>query len=373
MWERLWQMLVKEFIHIFRDPRMRAVVFVTPIIQLVVLGYAATTDLSEVRTAVADLDRSAESRELVRRLEASGHFRLVAHASAPRALGDLLDRGRVRLALQIDPGFASDLRRGRPAVVQVLVDGTDSNAAGVVADHVSRIVARLNRDLARAGRPGPAAEEAGLDLRIRTWYNPDLRSQLYYVPGVIAILIMLTSLLLTSMAIVRERELGTMEQLLVTPIRPVELILGKTIPFALIGFFDVALITAVAVFWFQVPIRGSLVLLFAATACYLLSALGIGLSISTVSRTQQQALMTTFLFFQPAMLLSGFVFPIANMPPAVQYLTYLNPLRYFLTIIRGIFLKGNGLDVLWPEVLALLVLGTVVMAVSSLRFRTRLE
>lgn len=373
MWERLRHMLIKEFIQIFRDPRMRAVVFVTPIIQLVVLGYAATTDLSQVRTAVADLDRTPESRELVRRLESSGHFLVVERATAPRRLGELIDRGRVKLALQIDPGFATDLLRGRQAVVQVLVDGTDSNTAGVVADYVNRIVARLNRDLGRDGLAVRTPERAGLDLRVRTWYNPDLRSQLYYVPGVIAILIMLTSLLLTSMAIVRERELGTMEQLLVTPIRPAELILGKTLPFALIGFFDVALITAVAVFWFEVPIRGSLALLFAATACYLLSALGIGLYISTVSRTQQQALMSTFFFFQPAMLLSGFVFPIANMPPVVQYVTYLNPLRYFLIVIRGVFLKGNGLDVLWPQVLALFVLGSVVMTVSTFRFRTRLE
>jgi len=222
-----------------------------------------------------------------------------------------------------------------------------------------------------AALAGPGAGE--VQLRARAWYNPDLRSRNFYVPGVMAILIMLTSLLLTSMAIVREREIGTMEQLMVTPIRPVELILGKTLPFALIGFFDVALITAVAVFWFAVPIRGSLLLLCGATALYLLSALGIGLFISTVSRTQQQALMTTFFFFQPAMLLSGFVFPIANMPEAIQYLTYLNPLRYFLVIIRGIFLKGSGADVLWPHMLALFLLGSGVLTVSALRFRKRLE
>jgi ABC-2 type transport system permease protein len=213
----------------------------------------------------------------------------------------------------------------------------------------------------------------GLELRARAWYNPDLRSQAFYVPGVIAILIMLTLLLMTSMAIVREREIGTMEQLMVSPIRPTELILGKTLPFALIGYFDVLLITTLAVFWFDVPIRGTLALLFGTTALYLMSVLGIGLYISTISHTQQQAMMTTFFFFQPAMLLSGFAFPIANMPEAIQWLTYLNPLRYFLVIIRGIFLKGNGVEVLWPQLLALFVLGGVVLTASILRFHKRLE
>ncbi len=215
--------------------------------------------------------------------------------------------------------------------------------------------------------------EVAITLRSRAWYNPDLRSRNYNVPGVIALIIMLTSLLLTSMAIVCEREIGTMEQLMVTPIRPAELILGKTLPFALIGFFDVILITAVAVFWFAIPIQGSLFLLFGATALYLLSTLGIGLFISTVSRTQQQALMSTFFFYLPAVLLSGFMFPIANMPAAVQYVTYANPLGYFLVIIRGIFLKGNGSTVLWPQMLALLILGATVITASSLRFRKRLE
>jgi ABC-2 type transport system permease protein len=382
MWERLEHMLIKEFIQIFRDPRMRAVVFVTPIIQLVVLGYAVTTDITRIATAVADFDGTQETRELVRRFESSGYFRVVRRVGEARALADLLDAGRVKAALQFDPGFTTDLKRGRTAAVQVLVDGTDSNTAGVVIDYANRIIAQYSRDAAREALArrrvalGPAATGErlpGIDLRVRAWYNPDLSSRNYYVPGVIATLIMLTSLLLTAMAIVREREIGTMEQLMVTPIRPAELILGKTLPFALIGFVDVALITLVAVFWFEVPIRGSLLLLFGSTALYLLSALGIGLFISTVSRTQQQALMTTFFFFQPAMLLSGFVFPIANMPVAIQYLTYLDPLRYFLVIIRGIFLKGNGPAVLWPQMLALLILGAAVFTLSTLRFRKRLE
>ncbi len=263
------------------------------------------------------------------------------------------------------------------------MDGTDSNTASVAMDYTNRIINQVTRERLQAGLAARSLASGtlsaslrglpGIELRSRAWYNPDLRSRNYFVPGVIAILIMLTLLLMTSMAIVREREIGTMEQLMVSPIRPAELILGKTLPFALIGFFDVALITTVAVFWFAIPIRGSMVLLFGATAIYLLPVLGIGLFISTISRTQQQALMSTFFFFQPAMLLSGFVFPIANMPEPIQYLTYVNPLRYFLVIIRGIFLKGNGVGILWPHMLALFLLGLTVLTASTLRFQKRLN
>ena len=385
MWERLRHMLIKEFIQILRDPRMKAVIFVTPIMQLLVFGYAVTTDIAEIPVAVADFEQSQQTRELVRRFERSGYFRVTHRIGEARMAQELLDRGAVRAVLQFDPGFTTDLVRGRPAALQILVDGTDSNTASVVLDYANRIVSQFNREAesralavrqVAAGTPSPTTPRLALgaiDLRTRVWYNPDLRSRNYNVPGVIAIILMLTSLLLTSMAVVREREIGTMEQLLVSPIRPAELILGKTLPFGLIGFFNVALITLVAVFWFGVPIRGSLLLLFGATALYLLSTLGIGLFISTVSRSQQQALMSTFFFYLPAVLLSGFMFPIANMPPAVQVLTLVNPLRYFLVIIRGIFLKGNGPAVLWPQMLALLLLGTAVFTVSTLRFKKRLE
>ncbi len=383
MLERLWRILVKEFIQLFRDPRMRPLILGTPILQLVVLGHAVTTDVRNVRAAVADFDGTQESRELVRRFTSSGYFTIVRQVGDARALGRLMDEGQVKVGVHIDPGFAADIARGRTAIVQILVDGTDSNTAGIVSGYANRIVAEYNRGVARpriAGVSGMAATRAeirpgtgGLELRARAWYNLELESRNFYVPGIIAVLLMLTSLLLTSMSIVREREIGTMEQLLVTPIRPAELILGKTIPCALIGFFDVALITTLAVLWFEVPVRGSLVLLFFATGLYLLSGIGIGLYISTVSTTQQQALMSTFFFFQPAMLLSGFVFPIANMPPAIQVLTLVDPIRYYLVVIRGVFLKGNGLDVLWPELLALAALGVTILTLSALRFRKRLE
>jgi ABC-2 type transport system permease protein len=382
MWERLKHMLVKEFVQIFRDPRMKPVLLGTPILQLFVIGYAVTTDVTNVATAVLDFDRTQETREIVRRFESSGYFRIVRRVEDPREVRRLIDQGEVKAALQFDPGFTRDLVRGPTAVIQVIVDGTDSNTASVVMDYTNRIVNQIVRERLQAALAARSAASGSLavslrslpsiELRSRAWYNPDLRSRNYYVPGVIAILIMLTLMMMTAMAIVREREIGTMEQLMVSPIRPVELILGKTLPFALIGFFDVALITTMAVFWFVIPVRGSLVLLYAATGLFLLPVLGIGLFISTISRTQQQALMSTFFFFQPAMLLSGFAFPIANMPEAIQYLTYLNPLRYFLVIIRGIFLKGNGVDVLWPQMLALFLLGISVLTASTLRFHKRL-
>ena len=383
MWERLKHMLIKEFIQIFRDPRMKAVIFGTPIIQLVVIGYAVTTDVTRVATAVADFDRTQETREIARRFQSSGYFQVVRWVEDSKVVRTLIDQGEVKVAIQFDPGFARDLARGSTAVIQVIVDGTDSNTASVVLDYANRIIAQVNRErlqpllAARAvarGEVAPITPGAlpGVEPRSRAWFNPDLRSRNYYIPGVIAILIMLTLMMMTAMAIVREREIGTMEQLLVSPIRPAELILGKTLPFALIGFFDVVIITTVAVLWFSVPIQGSLMLLFGTTSLFLLPVLGIGLYISTISKTQQQALMSTFFFFQPAMLLSGFAFPIASMPEAIQYLTYLNPLRYFLVIIRGIFLKGNGADVLWPQMLALFVLGTGVLTASALRFQKRL-
>jgi ABC-2 type transport system permease protein len=372
MWERIYRMLVKEFIQVLRDPRMKAMIFVIPILQLIVFGYAVTTDVDHIRTAVYDLDRSPESRALVERLTASGYFSVVARPDSPRARDELLDKGTVAIAIQINAGYADDLRSGRPAVIQSIVDGTDSNTGTVAMDYAQRVIADLSRArAAQAADPSQAIAQP-IDLRSRAWFNADLKSRNFNVPGVIGVIVMLMSLLLTSMAIVREREIGTMEQLMVTPIRPLELVLGKTLPFVLISYVDVLLVTAVGVAWFGVPIRGSLLLLLFGAGLYLMSTIGVGLFISTVSRTQQQALMSTFFFYLPAVLLSGFMFPISNMPEPVQWATYVNPLRYFLVIIRAIFLKGSGLEVLWPQFVALAVLGAALLAVSSLRFRKRL-
>ena len=375
MWERIYRMLVKEFIQVLRDPRMKAMIFVMPVVQLIMFGYAVTTDVDHIRTAVYDMDRSAESRALVERFTSSGYFTVVARPNDAQALGRLLDKGEVTLAMQIDAGFADDLRSGRQAAIQSMVDGTDSNTGTVAMDYAQRITADFSR--ARGAPPGGLAQPEQVrpqpvELRSRAWFNPDLKSRNFNVPGVIAVIVLLMSLLLTSMAVVREREIGTMEQLMVTPIRPIELILGKTLPFVLISFVDVLLVTAVGVTWFHVPIQGSFGLLLFGSGLYLMSTIGVGLFISTISSTQQQALMSSFFFYLPAVLLSGFMFPIANMPEPAQWITYVNPLRYFLVIIRDLFLKGSGMDVLWPQFAALAVLGVVLLTLSSLRFRKRM-
>jgi ABC-2 type transport system permease protein len=326
-------------------------------------------DVNNVSTALYDLDRSSESRELARRIEASGYFTIKRLPESPVEIQELIDKGDVLCAIQINRGFGKDLQKGIPTEIQVIVDGTDSNTALIAMGYVNRIIGKYSLDMTV---PLINTNLVRLDLSTRIWYNPDLRSRNYMVPGVIALIIMITCLLLTSMSIVREREVGTMEQLMVTPIRPVELMLGKMIPAAIIGYFDMALVTIFGVFWFAVPINGAILLLVLCTGAYLLSILGIGLFISTISRTQQQAMTATFFFIQPAILLSGFATPIDTMPVVFQYITYFSPLRYFLIIVRGIFLKGVGIDILWPQIAALLVLGTAILAASALRFKKRL-
>ena len=372
MYERIKRMLVKEFIQIFRDPKMKGMIFLTPIIQVLVFGYAVTTDVKHVTTAVYDLDNSVASRELVGRFVKSGYFDIVNYITNEDHDRRLIDRGKARVVLRMNKGFEDDLRAGRTAQLQVIVDGTDSNTAGVVLDYSARIVRQFSQKIliTRFTRiKGPAQKPARVEMQTRAWFNENLESRNFYVPGVIAIIVMLITLMLTSMAVVREKEIGTMEQIMVTPITQTEFILGKTVPFAIIGIADVIVITLIGIFWFGVPIRGNLFMLFIATALYLMTTLGIGLFISTVSKTQQEAMMSVFFFYFPAVLLSGFMFPIANMPVVVQWLTYLNPLRYFLVIVRGIFLKGVGPGILWPQMAALAVMGLVTLWLASRRFR----
>lgn len=372
MFERIKHMLIKEFIQVFRDPKMKGVIFMMPIIQVLVFGYAVTTDVKHVATAVYDLDNSVASRELVARFVESGYFDVVEYVIQEDRARELVDRGKVGAVIRMNKGFEDELRAGRTARLQLIVDGSDSNTAGIVLDYSAKITGRLSQDIlsARFSRLKGGAQEPGrVSLETRAWFNENLESRNFYVPGVIAIIVMLITLMLTSMAVVREKEIGTMEQIMVTPITSGEFILGKTVPFALIGFADVILITLIGVFWFDIPIRGNLLLLFVATALYLMTTLGVGLLISTVSETQQQAMMSTFFFYFPAVLLSGFMFPIANMPVAIQWLTFLNPLRYFLVIIRGIFLKGVGPGILWPQFLALAVMGVSVLSLAARRFR----
>jgi ABC-2 type transport system permease protein len=350
-------------------------------VQTLVIGYAVTTDVKDVAMAIYDLDNSLESRELVARFthshDARGYpyFRVAEWIHHEAQVRDLLDRGTVTMVLRMNHGFGADVRAGRTGQFQAIVDGSDSNTAGIVLSYAGEIGAQYSAEILtdRYARMQGAVRLPGqVDLEARAWFNENLESRNFYVPGVIVVVVSLVSLLLTSMAVVREKEIGTIEQIMVTPISPMEFVLGKTVPFALIGILDVVVVTFVGVYWFQVPVRGSLLLLLVCSGLYLSTTLSAGLLISTISHTQQQAMMATFFFFFPAMLLSGFAFPIANMPLVVQWLTYLNPLRYFLVIIRGIFLKGTGVEILWPDMLALGVMGLATLWVVSRRFHKTL-
>lgn len=375
MWQRIRQMLVKEFLQVLRDPRMRAVMFVIPCVQVIVIGYAVTMDVRHVATVVYDLDNTPDTRELISRFIDSGYFDMVENTRDEGRVREMIDHGWATAVLHMNRGFSDDLRSGRTAQIQLILDGTDSNTASVVMSYANRIarayseqifVKRFERLFGAMRRPGQVT------LSTRAWFNENLESRNYFVPAVIVIVVTLVTLLLTSMAVVREKEVGTMEQIMVSPITPTEFILGKTIPFALIGLLDVFVVTGIGVFWFEVPIRGSLWLLLGATGLYLMTTLGVGLFISTVSETQQQAMMSTFFFFFPAMMLSGFTFPIANMPEVVQWLTLVNPIRYFLVVIRGVFLKGVGIDILWPQLVVLAVMGVVILFSASRRLHKTL-
>ncbi len=381
MWRRTAAIIKKEFLQTLREPRMRVVLLVPPIIQLIIFGYAVNLDVENSPIAWMDQDRTPESRELLAEFEGSSQFRVTHIPAGEEEIQELLDRSAVQAVVRVFPGFGRDIRRGQKTQVQILVDGTNSNSAIIISSSASQVVARYAariqgrqpKIVGMASRPGRVNQGPLLSAESRIWFNVNLKSQNYFVPGVLVNIIALVTIMLTAMAIVREKEIGTMEQLMVTPIRPMELMLGKTIPFAAVGLLEVLLVTGAALLIFRVPFRGSLLLLLGCAAAFLLTTLGSGLLISTVSATQQQAMMASFFFFMPAFMLSGFAFPIRNMPLAVQALTYLNPVRYFMEIVRGIFLKGIGLTVLWPQVMALLVIGTALIGLSILRFHKRLD
>ena len=366
--ERIREMVRKEFRQIFRDVRMRGVLFVAPLLQLIAFGYAVSTDVRDAATFVIDADQTPASRELLDTFTASGYFRVVGRSQRPADLVRALDRGDAVLGLVIPVNFERDVRSGRPTKVQLLFDGTDSNVATVAQGYAGRILQSWSaRQVPRGAPPTPP----GVDLRARAWFNPNLESRTYNVPAVIGAILTLICLVLTSLAIVREREIGTLEQLMVSPLTPGELILGKTIPFALIGLADLGLITAVALLWFHIPYKGSVPLLLLASVLYILSALGVGLFISTISRTQQEAFMSAFLFFMPTLLLSGFMFPVTSMPAVFQWLTLINPVRHYMEIVRALFLKGAGFEALWRQFLALFLMGTGILWLAADRFRRR--
>ena len=371
-WLRVRELVRKEFIQLFRDKRNRRILIVAPLIQILIFGYVVNFDIHTINVALLDLSQTRESRMIADTFRAGGTFHFTHFTRNTGELEELLLAGKVDLALRIGPDLSERIRRGETAEIQILVDGTVSNMAAIRVSYVLSVLERLNRKFLKELYPFQMTY-GRIDNRLRTWYNPNLYSQHFFVPGIVAFTIMLSSLLLTSMAVIKEKEAGTMEQLIVTPLRPYELIMGKTIPFILISLIQMILVTVFAVWWFELPMSGSVFLFFLANCLFLLSTMGIGLFISTVSATQQQAMMTNFFFIQPSFLLSGFVFPIANMPVVVQWLTMLNPFRYILMIIRGIFLKGVGLHVLWPQYLALAVLGLIFFSAAVLRFHKRLD
>jgi len=376
MFQKVRYFFVKELIQTLRDKQMRITLIVPPILQLIVFGYAANMDVKHIRTAIRDLDQSVESRDLIGRFGSSKYFDIVSFPDTPKDVKDLINQGVVTVSIEIPTDFSRKLKKGDTTTVQIILDGSESNTALIALGYANQILSEFStqvliKRLNQAGMIG--FEEAGVDLRNRTWFNPNFESRIFYVPGVIASIAFLIPIILTSQAIVREREIGTLEQIMVTPIRSWELMLGKTLPFALFGLFDVIMIAAIGVFWFEVPLRGNPLVLLSGAALFLMSSVAIGLFISTICSTQQQAQISTFFFAMPAFTLSGFAFPIENMPEWIQYLTYANPLRYFLIIIRGVFLKANGLDILWPQMVALAVLGGLMIGLSSLRFQKRLK
>jgi ABC-2 type transport system permease protein len=377
MFGRLKQMLIKEFIQVFRDKRTRFILIGPPIIQMMVFGYAANYEIRHVPTVVLDLDHSQESRELVSRFTSSPYFEVQRQLTDSRQLGDLIERGDATVGLEIDAGFAQKLRSGQTAPLQVIVDATNSNTALIASGYISQIAqgfaAQYQRD--RINRIAPQLIEVipQVELAPRPWYNPDLSSRWFFVPGIIGSLTLVLVITLTAFAVVREREIGTLEQMMVTPIRPAEFILGKTLPFFLIGIFDVALISVVGSLWFQVPFRGHVSVLALGAVLFILCMLGVGLLISTISATQQQAMVTSFFFIMPAITFSGFGFPISTMPHWMQLFSYVIPLRYFLIVIRGTYLKGVGMDILWPQMAAMAGLGVALLTVSILRFHKALD
>ncbi len=366
---RVRALIRKELRQLFRDPKTKRVIFVSPIIQLVLFGYAVNTDVRNVPTALVDHDRSALSRALVDAFTASSYFRIVTTSDDPSALRRSLDRGDAVVGLHIPPGFSADTRAGRVGRIQVLLDGGNSNTATVAQGYAQRIVQQFALEQAATAGAVPPGR---VDLRARAWFNPSLESRVYNVPAVCGVIVLLMSLLLTAMGVVREREMGTLDQLLVSPLAPGELMLGKTIPVAAVAMAQLAIVVAVALLWFDIPLRGSAILLLAASALFILAGLSVGLWISTVSRTQQEAFLTMFLFILPAIILSGFLYPVDTMPELFQHLTMANPLRHYLEIVRGLFLKGSAAADLVEQLAILGAMAIVGLSTASWRFRRML-
>ena len=375
MLQRLYRMLIKEFLQMLRDPRMRVVIFGMPVIQLTIMAFALTTDVNNIRLAVLDMDRTPISRELISAFTGSDYFRISHSLLSQKEITPLLDRGDVRAVLHIPQGFSKDILHERTAEVQLITDGTDSNSTSIVLGYAGVIVSDYNdrQQKERLGRKGRTISPIQITTESRAWYNTNQESKFYYVPSLIATMLYIFSLLLTSIGIVREKEIGTIEQVMVTPIRGVEFILGKTIPYMITGYITMTFMLIVAYLLFDVHVKGSLLLLYGLTGIYLAGNMGIALLISGSAATQQQALLTSFLILMPSVMLSGFLFPISNMPDPVRYATVINPMRWYLDILRGIVMKDVGIFALWPAILAQIVLAVTFLSLAIGRFKKTLS
>ncbi|EQD49203.1 ABC transporter, permease protein [mine drainage metagenome] len=376
MLERLSAMLMKEFLQLRRDRWAMFRLIVPMIIQMLVFGYAATFTVHNVSTVVLDLDQSQASRSLISHFVASGRFDVVEEARTDAQVKSAIDRNVAVMAIVIHAGFQRDLQNGKGAPLQVILDGTNSNTALIALGYISQIVTQFSSDEASRLLPPHASlarPEIGVTLQTQPWFNSGMEDRWFFIPGVIGSLTLLQVVSLTAFAIVREREVGTLEQIMVSPIRPVEFILGKTVPFFLIGLGDITLVSTIGIFWFKVPFIGDPLVMLAGATLFLLAAVGIGLLLSTFSKTQQQAFALNFFFVNPLFILSGFAFPIAAMPKVLQWFTLINPLRYFLIVIRAVFLKGVGFAVLWPDLAAMSALAAGMLTLSVLRFRSSLD
>jgi ABC-2 type transport system permease protein len=378
MLSRITNILIKEFIQLWRDKWGRVRLIAPPLIQLLLFGYAATFEVYHVSTVVLDLDHTQESRELIARFTSSDRLRVARIAQTQDEINRMIDRSDAAVALIIHAGFANSLRKGQEAPLQVLVDGTNSNTALIALGYINTIASGFAQDyvvdlMHRFQGIKADTNLVQVTLAQRPWYNPDFNGRWFFVPGVIATITLVMVVNLTAFAVVREREVGTLEQIMVSPIRPAEFILGKTVPFFVVGMGIAGLVTIVGILWFQVPFVGNPFVFILGTMLYMLSLLALGLLISTVCSTQQQAFATNFFVLNPFFILSGFSFPISSMPDVLQWFTYVNPLRYFLVVIRGTFLKGIGLDILWPDFVAMAAIAAVLLTVSILRFRKSLE
>ncbi len=368
MLRHILALAVKEFLALLRDPRSRFVLIGPPIMQLIVFGYAASFDLDHVAVAIFDEDGGGAARELVSRIQGSPHFEIIAHIKEEAQVAPLVDNKKVLLVLRIEPRFSDHLAKGRGGSLQLILDGRNSNTAMLALNYMRAIVLDFNQYLGKVrGSTGPPVK-----LSMRAWYNEDLNSHWFIIPGIVGLLTLVVTLVVTALSVAREREQGTFDQLLVTPLRPTAILMGKSLPGLVIGVIEASFIIVVAMLWFEIPLRGSLGALYLGLLLFLFSAVGIGLMISAISVTQQQAVLGAFLFLVPAVILSGFATPIANMPEAVQWLTFLDPLRYFLVIVRGVFLEGDGYALLMDQYWPMAIIGLLSLAAAGWLFRHRM-